>query len=81
MQHNGGQAASTCAREGAALGCGGGRRLVPLGHALQQVVQTPKAACQIAQEALLPGAVLGRHAGAAHMGGRVGCCVTAGVAQ
>lgn len=69
MQHNSGPGMSTCASEGAALGCGGGRRFVPLGHALQQVVQTPKAACQIAQEALLPGAVLGWQACAAHMGG------------
>lgn len=71
----------TCASERAALGCSGGRRFVPLRHALQQVVQTPEAARQIAQEALLPGAVLGRHACAAHVGGRVRCRVTAGVAQ
>lgn len=63
---------STCAGQGAALGCGGGssgRRFVPLRSALQQVVQAPEAACQIAQEALLPGAVLGREACAAHVGG------------
>lgn len=60
---------STCASERAALGCSGGRRLVPLGRALQQIVQTPKAARQVAQKALLPGAVLGWQACAAHMGG------------
>lgn len=59
----------TCASERAALGSGGGGRLVPLRHALQQVVETPKAARQVAQEALLPGAVLGRQAAAAHVGG------------
>lgn len=74
---------STCASEGAPLGRGGGggRRLAPLGHALQQVVETPKAARQITQQALLPGAVLGRQGGAAHVGGRVGRRVAAGVAQ
>lgn len=44
-------------------------------------MQTAEAACQVAQEALLPGAVLGWQAWAAHMGGWVSCCVTAGVAQ
>lgn len=44
-------------------------------------MQTPKAARQITQEALLPGAVLGWQAGAAHVGGGVGRRVTAGVAQ
>lgn len=80
------QAVSTCASERAALGGGGsggggGRRLVPLRRALQQVVQAPEAARQIAQETLLPRAVLGRQAGAAHVGRRVGRRVTAGVAQ
>lgn len=78
-------ARGTCASERAALGGGGGGggrgRLVPLRHALQQVVETPKAARQVAQEALLPGAVLGRQAAAAHVGGWVGRRVTAGVAQ
>lgn len=67
---NGGAALrGTCASEGVALGVGGGRRLVPLGHALQQVVQAPEAACQIAQEALLARAVLRWQAYAAHVGG------------
>lgn len=70
----------TCASEWAALGSSGGRRFVSLRHALQQVVQTPEAACQITQEALLPGAVLGWQTRAAHMGGGVGRRVTAGVA-
>lgn len=78
---SGGAGMSTCASERAALGSSGGRRFVPLRHALQQVVQTPKTARQIAQEALLPGAVLGWQARTAHMGGWVRCCVTAGVAQ
>lgn len=60
---------STCASEGAALCCRGDRRLVPLGRALQQVVQAAKASRQIAQETLLPGAVLGWQASAAYMGG------------
>lgn len=68
-QHNSGSGVSTCASEGAALGRGGSSRwFVPLRRALQQVVQTPKAACQVAQETLLPGAVLGWQAGTAHMG-------------
>ena len=78
----------TCASERAALGCGcgcgcgcGGRRLVPLRHALQQVVQAAEASRQVAQEALLPRAVLGRQPGAAHVGRRVGRRVPAGVAQ
>lgn len=77
-------ARGTCASERAALGSGGGGgggRLVPLRHALQQVVETAKAARQVAQEALLPGAVLGRQATAAHVGRGVGRRVTAGVAQ
>lgn len=44
-------------------------------------METPKASRQVAQQALLPGAVLGRQAAAAHMGGRVGRRVAAGVAQ
>lgn len=39
---------ATCASERAALGRCGGRWFVPLRHALQQVVQAPKAARQIA---------------------------------
>lgn len=62
-------ARGTCASERAALGSSGGGRLVPLRHALQQVVETPKTAREVAQEALLPGAVLGRQAAAAHVGG------------
>ena len=67
-RHNG-SGTSTCASEGAALSCSDGRHFVPLRRALQQVVQTPKAARQIAQETLLPGAVLGWQAGTAHVGG------------
>lgn len=71
----------TCAGEGAALGRRGRRRVVPLRRALQQVVQTPEAAGQVAEEALFTWAVLGRQAGAAHVGRRVGRRVAAGVAQ
>lgn len=60
--------AGTCASERAALGRRGGRRFVPRRDALQKVVQAPKAACQVAEEALLPGAVLGRQACPAHVG-------------
>lgn len=61
-------AAGTCASERAALGPCGSSRFVPRRNALQQVVQTPKAARQIAEEALLPGAVLGWQACPAHVG-------------
>lgn len=81
QQHSSSLSEATCASEGAALGSCGCRRLVPLRRALQQVVQTPKAARQIAQETLLPWAVLGRHASSAHVGGWISCSVTAGVAQ
>lgn len=86
MQHSCGSGMSTCASERAALGGSGGgggcgRRLVPLRCALQQVVQAPKAARQIAQETLLPRAVLGRQAHTAHVGRGVSGRVTAGVAQ
>lgn len=76
--------AATCASKRAALGGGGGGgggRLAPLWHSLQQVVETPKASRQVAQQTLFPGAVLGRQAATAHMGGRVGRRVAAGVAQ
>lgn len=44
-------------------------------------MQAPEAARQVAQEALLARAVLGRQAAAADVGGRVGRRVAAGVAQ
>lgn len=68
---------ATCPREGAALR----GRAAPLGGPLQQVVQAREAPGQVAEQALLPGAVLDGRAGAAHVHRRVRGRVAAGVAQ
>lgn len=68
---------ATCPREGAALGS----RAAPLGGPLQQVVQAREAPGQVAEQALLPGALLDRRAGTAHVHWRVRGRVAAGVAQ
>ena len=75
-----GRGCLTCACAGGALGHGGGG-VVPLGRALQQVVQAPEAARQVAQEALFARAVLVGQPPPADVGGGVGGRVSAGVAQ